>query len=717
MLTPTCYPTQADGQTVRQLTPLVTVLAESLRQLPFEPETAKAVGAQLASSGFGSKTLLQDTMRLIRAHAGELFSGVTPVRVDEVLGELAAGYTEGLCEHAQRQQEALHSAVLDARRSAEAAVRVSEERFRTIFTEAAAGIAVVAVDGQVIEVNPAVRQMLGFDQQYPHPFTDLMHPEDIPQVVPQFHAMIEGRGGPLGDEVRFVRPDGTVFWTILSASLVRDEHGAPDYVIAIMEDVTERHQLSTRLHHQTYHDQLTLLPNRSLMVAQLDWAFSSRSPVQRVGLCHLDLDGFRTLNDTLGYQMGDQLLLAVASRLQLLSEGHLVTRAGADEFTILVPDPESTDDLIALAEQVLTGLAAPFELGQRRLNIGASMGLACHAVTDTTPEELQRHADAARSWAKQAGGGRWAVFDPHRDHAASLRFALATSIPAAVERSEFRLLYQPLTRMDTGELIGAEALVRWRHPEHGLIAPSEFIELSEQNGSIVPLGRWILIEACRQARSWVDQLGPAAPYVSVNVAPRQLAEPGWLDEVSGALEQTGLAPGQLQLEITERAVLVDEDGASQTLRTLRDMGVRLAIDDFGTGYSSLSYLRRLPVHGLKIDGEFIRGLRESNSPGAKDYTIIAALISMAHALDLVVTAEWVETASQAHRLAALGCDVGQGHWYGAPMDSFMIMKQQCGSRHLPAIQRPCSSTLAVQPEQATATPTGSERWRQIRPTP
>jgi diguanylate cyclase (GGDEF)-like protein/PAS domain S-box-containing protein len=664
-----------------RLTPLVAQLADALHGTPFDDAAARRIGVELARSGFRGPNLLQTTLKLIRARAEHVFevhhsadladelSG-GPDRVSEVLAEIAAGYADGLCERSQLEQEALLSAVLEARDNAESALRFSEERFRTIFTEAGAGIAIAGVDGRVIDVNPAVHRMFGSDELHkPHSFTDHMHPEDIAAVVPRFRAMIDG-SGPMNVEVRFIRLDGTVAATYLTASLVRDADGNPDYVISVIEDITERNQLRTKLHEQTYHDQLTRLPNRSLMEEQLSWAFSDGSSVERVGLCHLDLDGFRMLNDTLGHQVGDQLLLAVSGRLQLIAGGHLVTRAGADEFTVLVPDPESEEDLVALAERLLDGLAPPVVIGQQPLHVSASLGLAWSPVAETTPGELQRSADTARSWAKAAGGGRWALFDPQRDAHESLRFSLATSVPTAVDRGEFRLHYQPLVRMSTGDLVGAEALVRWRHPEHGLLSPSEFIELAERNGSIVQLGRWVLTEACRQARTWVDELGPAAPYVSVNVSPRQLAEPGWLDEVSGVLASTGLDPGRLQLEITERAVVDDETAASNTLTTLREMGVRLALDDFGTGYSSLAYLQRLPVHGLKIDGSFIRGLREASTPPGprnKEDKIIEVLITMAHALDLVVTAEWVETPAQARRLAALGCDVGQGNWYGDPV--------------------------------------------------
>jgi diguanylate cyclase (GGDEF)-like protein len=491
--------------------------------------------------------------------------------------------------------------------------------------------------------------------------------------APELFTVCRAAGGDRIDDVLFELAAGYADGLVERAQLERAQAEREELLAAVLaarkdiEAVLRASAERTRLLHQTYHDQLTGLPNRSLMREQLRWAFSPESSVRRVGLCHLDLDGFRAINDTLGHQVGDQLLLAVAARLRLLAEGYLVTRVGAGEFAILVPDPASEHDLVVLAEHVRGGLGPPFVIGHHRMSISASLGLACSAVADTSPAELQRCADAARSWAKSAGGGRWAMFDPKRDADETVRFALATSIPAAVDREEFRLHYQPLVRMGSGELIGAEALVRWRHPEYGLLSPAEFIELAEGNGSIVSLGRWVLTEACRQARAWVDQLGTAAPYVSVNVAPRQLAEPGWLDEVSGVLELTGLDPELLQLEITERAVLVDESAASDTLRALREMGVRLAIDDFGTGYSSLSYLRRLPVHGLKIDGSFIRGLRAASAEDSKENKIIEALITMSHALGLEVTAEWVETASQAHRLAALGCDIGQGNWYGHPV--------------------------------------------------
>jgi diguanylate cyclase (GGDEF)-like protein/PAS domain S-box-containing protein len=650
------------------LSPLVDTLAELLRGRRLESGRARMLGRQLAGATFRGPRALPASMRLIRLRAPTLFEVAGPDRVDELIGELAAGYAEGLCERTQRQQEALLAAVLRGSIDAQSAVRASEKRFRAVFTEASAGIVLVGLDGRLLDINPAMRSLLGTEADTrPTPVTDHIHPDDTARLISEFHELTSGKADHLRGRVRLVRPDETVAWVHVTASLVRDDDGKPDYVVGIVDDITERHQLRTKLRRQTYHDQLTRLPNRSLMDEQLRWAFSADSSVQRVGLCHLDLDNFRAINDSLGHQVGDQLLLALAGRLQLLAGQHLVVRPAANEFTVLVFDPAGVADLCELAEHLLTGLATPFVIGRHRLSITASLGIAEASVTDTWPDELRRAADAARSWAKNAGGGRWAVFDAERDAGETSRFALAAGVPGAVGRNEFQLHYQPLVELKSGELTGVEALVRWRHPEYGLLGPTQFIDLAERNGSIVSLGRWVLAEACRQARRWTEEFGPAAPYVSVNVAPRQLAEPGWLDEVAATLRHTGLDPSQLQLEITERAVLVDETSVSDTLRTLREMGVRLTIDDFGTGYSSLSYLRRLPVHGLKIDGEFIRGLGAAGARESTDGKIIEALITMAHALGLSVTAEWVETAEQARWLASLGCDIGQGNWYGDPV--------------------------------------------------
>jgi EAL domain-containing protein (putative c-di-GMP-specific phosphodiesterase class I) len=274
-----------------------------------------------------------------------------------------------------------------------------------------------------------------------------------------------------------------------------------------------------------------------------------------------------------------------------------------------------------------------------------------------------RAADVALSWARAQGGGRRVAYDPERDAGEAARFTLLAGLPEAVERGEFRLAFQPLVRLASGRLCGTEALVRWQHPVEGLLGPGRFIELAERSGAIVALGDWVLGEACRQAAAWYAELGEQSPYVSVNVSPVQLVAPGWLAGVRKMLAESGLPAEKLQLEITEQAVLGDEAVALDVLGALRSEGVRLALDDFGTGWSSLAWLRRLPVHALKIDGSFIDGLRHPD-PDSMDESIVRALVELAHALGLEVTAEWVETRVQAERLERLGCDLGQGRWFG-----------------------------------------------------
>ena len=297
------------------------------------------------------------------------------------------------------------------------------------------------------------------------------------------------------------------------------------------------------------------------------------------------------------------------------------------------------------------------------MEISASIGVAVASPATAAPADVRRAADVALSWAKAQGRGRVAVFDPDRDAGESARAALLAGLCGGVERGEFLLHYQPLVRLADGRVRGAEALVRWQHPEHGLLGPARFVEAAERSGAIVRLGRWVLTEACRQAAAWWRELGARAPYVSVNVSPVQLAEPGWAAEVMAVMDLTQLPPWQLQLEITEQAVVRDEAAAKAALSALRATGVRLALDDFGTGYSGLAWLRQLPVHALKIDGSFVDGLRHRHADPV-DRSIVEALVRMAHALDLEVTAEWVETAQQMEWLTALGCDLGQGRWLG-----------------------------------------------------
>ncbi len=423
-----------------------------------------------------------------------------------------------------------------------------------------------------------------------------------------------------------------------------------------------------RFRHQATHDPLTDLPNRTLFTERLAAAIESPGRgADRVGVCFLDLDRFQVINDSLGHQIGDGLLVAVADRLRRALGEHLVARLGGDEFVILVERTAGTDDVVKVAEAALAAVGEPALVDGHELTVSASIGIVECPVDGTSPVDLMRAADATLHWAKSAGGARWSLFDADRNRQELARYALSAAIPAALERGEFYLDYQPLTSLRDGTVLGVEALVRWRHPALGVLRPDRFIGLAEETGLIVPLGSWVLAEACREAATW-PAAGAAAPFVSVNLAVRQVRRPGLVREVHAVLERTGLPPERLQLEVTESTMMSADEEPVRALRVLADLGVRIAIDDFGTGYCNLAYLRELPVTELKVAGEFVAGLSASaDDPTSRtDERILASLVSLAHALNLTVTAEGVETAGQADRLRAIGCDAAQGWHFGRP---------------------------------------------------
>ncbi|MGP3638244.1 putative bifunctional diguanylate cyclase/phosphodiesterase, partial [Streptomyces sp. 24-1644] len=400
----------------------------------------------------------------------------------------------------------------------------------------------------------------------------------------------------------------------------------------------------------------------------------SLPPHGRIGLCYLDLDGFKAVNDTMGHRMGDRLLAAVAGRLTDCAESdgsdrsgsHLVARLGGDEFAILVEDSTGTPQLTELANAVLLSLQQPFDLAGQRLSVSASIGVVERASAGTSPTGLMQAADTTLYWAKEDGRARWTLFDPERNAHRMTRQALSSTLRPAVERGEFTLEYQPLVCMADGAVRGVEALVRWNHPQFGLLAPNRFVAIAEEDGTIVQLGRWVLRAACLQARRWqLDHPDEPPLFISVNVAVRQVWDSDLAADVAEILDETGLDAGLLQLELTESAVMGSAGRPLRALQALSDMGVRIAIDDFGTGYSNLAYLSRLPVSVLKLDGSFVRGFRYDGGahPSPADETIVEAMVQLAHRLGLTVTAECVETAGQAERLRRIGCDTGQGWLY------------------------------------------------------
>jgi diguanylate cyclase (GGDEF)-like protein len=416
----------------------------------------------------------------------------------------------------------------------------------------------------------------------------------------------------------------------------------------------------------THHDPLTGLPNRTQFMEWLADLCTPAAGGRRLAVSAVNLDRFDLVNDSLGQQIGDDLLVAVADRLATLSaqRGYRLARLGSDEFGLIVEGTTGTEDAVDAVRAALATIREPVQVDGHTLTVTASAGIVERAIAGTDPIEFARAARMSLHWAKLDRGGGWVLFDPQRSARYVARYTLSAEMPGALSRGEFTLVYQPLVDLLDGTVRGAEALARWRHPVHGVISPAGFIDLAEDTGLIVPLGLHLLQQACEQAALWHKRLTDP-PFVSVNLAVRQLRHRSLVREVQAVLDGTGLPADRLQLEITESAVVGTDDETLGTLRELADLGVRLVIDDFGTGYANLAYLRTLPVHGLKIDGAFVRPLQQPGVDRAGE-AIVSTMVSLAHTLGLSVTAEGVETGSQAEQLAALGCDVGQGWHLGMP---------------------------------------------------
>ncbi|GAA2090248.1 EAL domain-containing protein [Streptomyces albiaxialis] len=549
--------------------------------------------------------------------------------------------------------------------------------FRAAFNAAQLAMAIVDRDGRVLTANRALAALLGADPRrlVARPIAELAGLGLDGRVRSAYHEALQGRTDRMSCTRRLKHADGHTLWAEITVTPTARGGEA----LLSIADISERRDLQERLRHLQMHDPVTRLPNRTLFFERLATALSD-SATGRTGICYVDLDGFKAINDTLGHRVGDTLLDAVAQRLTRCAEdagsvecgGHLVARLGGDEFALLVESSTGTEQLTALAQSVLAALQRPFDLAGQRLAVSASIGVVERETEGTSPTELMQAADTTLYWAKADGKARWTLFDPERNAHRMTRQALSSTLRRAVERGEFVLEYQPIVGFADDAMRGVEALVRWKHPRFGMLSPDRFIGLAEENGAIVPLGRWVLAESCRQAVRWMREHPGPPLYVSVNVAVRQVWDSDLVQDVADILEETGLPAGLLQLELTESAVMGSAGRPLQALQALSETGVRIAIDDFGTGYSNLAYLSRLPVRALKLDGTFVRGFRTARHQNPADETIVTALVQLAHKLGLTVTAECVEGPAQAERLRRIGCDTGQGWHYAKPMEADRI---------------------------------------------
>jgi diguanylate cyclase (GGDEF)-like protein/PAS domain S-box-containing protein len=511
-----------------------------------------------------------------------------------------------------------------------------------------------------------------------------VHPEDKRLAQGAIEETLRS-ATPLAAEYRIVLPDGGIRWLHSRARLVQDEDGRPLRLLGICQDITTQKTTEAALTRLALQDPLTGLPNRALFLDRLDLALRRRQRAgQVVAVLFVDLDRFKTVNDTLGHFAGDQLLVAVADRLgKILRPGDTIARLGGDEFAVVCEGLAAAGGAEEIAVRILRSLTAPVVVEGQQIIVSASIGISV-SESDATPGTMLRDADTAMYEAKEAGRNRFCVFNPASRARTLERLRRAEELRVALDRSELRLCYQLEVDLAEEATTGVEALVRWQHPTLGLLPPSEFIDVAEETGLVVPLGDWVLREACRElaARETGDQ--PGGLRLSVNLSAHQLGVPGLIDTVRDVLAETGLDPSRLCLEITESVLMDDVQSSIDALLDLKALGVRLAIDDFGTGYSSLSYLRRFPVDVVKLDRSFVAGLGVDSAATA----IVAAVVNLAHALGILVVAEGVETEAQLVALRALRCDRAQGYYWNRPLPA----------GELPGWGRqPCAASLAPAP--------------------
>ncbi len=585
-----------------------------------------------------------------------------------------------------------------------------EERFQTVFD--AAPNAMILVDGsdsRIIRANGAFASIVGHepDALVGLGLADLTHPADMAKSLDKIEELHSGKVDSLSFEKRYLRSDGSHVWASVRVGIVRDDDGLPLYRICAVEDITERRALQRQITHSATHDALTDLPNRALFMDRLRMALQriQRKP-GHVMVVFLDLDHFTLVNDNMGHDAGDQVLRTMAQRLhKVMRPGDTVARFGGDEFTLVCEEVADQDEAQVLVNRIVAAVQAPLQIDGSEFFVTASAGIALGRGPGDVATALVRSADKAMVRAKEVGPSSTEFYDWRQDNRSAGQLRMSCELRRAIERDELELHYQPVVDLASMQPIATEALVRWCHPTRGLLLPGEFIELAEDTGIIVSLGRWVLMKACQQTAQWQELQrdqgrAGAVPRIAVNVSPRQLAEVDFVSEVVEIIEDAGIDPDVVWLEITEGMFLANPARATRTLRALRDQGVHISIDDFGTGYASLGYLGQLPVEALKIDRGFITGLGRDPANTA----IVRTVLALAQSLGLTCVAEGVETDDQIEKLRDLGCAFAQGFAFGRPLPAEQLDGlahgglSAWGARPTPPVSRPSLMVVGDPPD-------------------
>ena len=576
------------------------------------------------------------------------------------------------------------------RQQVEARLQESEDRLESILNSLDDVVWSTSVNGlNLLYINPAAEKVYGHSVSEffnnPNLWLNVIHPEDSSKISKLFESLLER--GSLDMEYRILRPDGEVRWIRDRSRVIYDPNGVAVRVDGIISDITGQKQVEGQLIHDALHDSLTGLPNRALFMDRVEIALfhAKRRTDYSFAVLFIDLDRFKIINDSLGHLVGDRLLIAIAGLLKgCVRDVDSVARLGGDEFTILLDDIKDVSDAIAIAERIQAKLLSSVDLDGHSAFTSASIGIALNFAADyESGTDLLRDADIAMYRAKENGKARYEVFE-HKMYAQTLKLSkLENDLRQAIERQEFLLYYQPIVSLTTGQLTGFEALLRWQHPERGLVAPMEFIPVAEDTGLIVPIGEWVLRDACRQIQIWRSQFSlPENFKISVNITSKQLRCENLLEVIDQILAETGLDGSNLRLEITESMLMDGTAEAITRLEQIRERKIHLSLDDFGTGYSSLSYLHRFPINTLKIDRSFVSFM----SSDTNNIEIANTIIMLAHSLGMDAIAEGIETVEQCERLKALGCELGQGYLFDKPLETQAVerlLEQTYTDRDIP----------------------------------
>ena len=558
-----------------------------------------------------------------------------------------------------------------------------EELFQIVTENAADMIALVDVKGNRLYNSPAYRRVLGYSPAELGETSsfDQIHPDDRFKVL---EAAREARSTGIGKklEYRIRHKDGS--WRILEsiAGTIRNAKGEVAKLVIVNRDITDRKRAEQQAEHNSFHDGLTGLPNRRLFLDRLEQLFerAQRNPQDQYAILFVDLDGFKLFNDTMGPAAGDQILVEAGHRIaaalrdedtearpqnQLAARNAALSRLGGDEFTILLEGITDPSDAMRVAQRILLTVAKPLLIEGREIHPSASVGIAISAITHDRAEDLLQDADVAMRRAKSLGGSRCEVFDEAMHNRAVNRMKLEAELRQAIAQDQFRVHFQPIVQLASREIIGFEALLRWQHPDEGLISPHHFIAAAEDSGLLYALGHWLIVEACKQLHIWKNRHPAISVSISVNLSAKQLADPRFVPELQAAIRETGVAPSRLQLEMTETVAATDPKLTVKVLSYLKQLGVGVILDDFGTGNSSLSGLRLFPVEALKIDRSLITGMLADR--GTTE--MVELIVLLGHKLKLKIIAEGIESAKHWERLCELGCDLGQGYFFSQPVDA------------------------------------------------